>query len=31
MQGKAFVENEVVCEAMVTAMVMEEKTEQGKK
>ncbi len=27
MQGKAFVENEVVCEAVVTAMVMEEKTE----
>lgn len=25
MQGKAFVENEVVCEAVVTAMVMEEK------
>jgi 3-hydroxymyristoyl/3-hydroxydecanoyl-(acyl carrier protein) dehydratase len=31
MQGKAFVENEVVCEAVVTAMVMEEKTEQSKK
>lgn len=31
MQGKAFVENEVVCEAMVTAMVMEEKTEQTPK
>jgi 3-hydroxymyristoyl/3-hydroxydecanoyl-(acyl carrier protein) dehydratase len=27
MQGKAFVDNEVVCEAVVTAMVMEEKTE----
>lgn len=27
MQGKAYVDNEVVCEAMVTAMVMEEKTE----
>ena len=27
MQGKAFVEDEVVCEAVVTAMVMEEKTE----
>ncbi|MDH4081515.1 MAG: 3-hydroxyacyl-ACP dehydratase FabZ [Nitrospira sp.] len=27
MQGKAFVENEVVCEAVVTAMVMDEKTE----
>jgi 3-hydroxyacyl-[acyl-carrier-protein] dehydratase len=31
MQGKAFVENEVVCEAVVTAMVMEEKTEQNNK
>ena len=30
MQGKAFVENEVVCEAVVTAMVMDE-TEQGSK
>lgn len=27
MQGKAYVDNEVVCEAVVTAMVMEEKTE----
>lgn len=27
MQGKAFVENESVCEAVVTAMVMEEKPE----
>jgi 3-hydroxyacyl-[acyl-carrier-protein] dehydratase len=27
MQGKAFVENEVVCEAVVTAMVMDEETE----
>jgi beta-hydroxyacyl-ACP dehydratase FabZ len=27
MQGKAYVDNEVVCEALVTAMVMEEKTE----
>ena len=27
MQGKAYVDNEVVCEAMVTAMVMEERTE----
>ena len=27
MQGKAFVDNESVCEAVVTAMVMEEKTE----
>lgn len=27
MQGKAFVDNEVVCEAVVTAMVMEEKTD----
>lgn len=28
MQGKAYVDNEVVCEAMVTAMVMEEKAGQ---
>lgn len=28
MQGKAYVDNEVVCEAMVTAMVMEEKASQ---
>lgn len=27
MQGKAFVDNESVCEAVVTAMVMEEKTD----
>ena len=27
MQGKAYVDNEVACEAVVTAMVMEEKTE----
>ncbi len=27
MQGKAFVDNEVVCEAVVTAMVMEDKAE----
>ena len=27
MQGKAFVDNEVVCEAVVTAMVMDEKAE----
>ena len=27
MQGKAYVDNEVVCEAVVTAMVMEEKVE----
>ena len=27
MQGKVYVDNEVVCEALVTAMVMEEKTE----
>jgi 3-hydroxymyristoyl/3-hydroxydecanoyl-(acyl carrier protein) dehydratase len=27
MQGKAFVENELVCEAEVTAMVTEEKAE----
>ena len=27
MQGKVYVDNEVVCEAVVTAMVMEEKTE----
>lgn len=27
MQGKAYVDNEVVCEAIVTAMVMEEKTD----
>ncbi len=27
MQGKAYVDNEMVCEAVVTAMVMEEKTE----
>jgi 3-hydroxyacyl-[acyl-carrier-protein] dehydratase/UDP-3-O-[3-hydroxymyristoyl] N-acetylglucosamine deacetylase/3-hydroxyacyl-[acyl-carrier-protein] dehydratase len=27
MQGKAYIDNEVVCEAVVTAMVMEEKTE----
>ena len=26
MQGKAYVDNEIVCEAVVTAMVMEEKT-----
>jgi 3-hydroxyacyl-[acyl-carrier-protein] dehydratase len=31
MQGKAFVENEVVCEAVMTAMVMDEKTEQDSK
>ena len=29
MQGKAFVENELVCEAVVTAMVTEEKKESG--
>ena len=28
MQGKAYVDNEVVCEAVVTAMVMEEKASQ---
>jgi len=28
MQGKAYVDNEVVCEALVTAMVMEEKAGQ---
>ena len=28
MQGKAYVDNEMVCEAMVTAMVMEEKAGQ---
>jgi 3-hydroxymyristoyl/3-hydroxydecanoyl-(acyl carrier protein) dehydratase len=27
MQGKAFVENELICEAVVTAMVTEEKSE----
>lgn len=31
MHGKAFVENEVVCEAVVTAMVRDEETEQGSK
>jgi hypothetical protein len=29
MQGKAFVEEELVCEAEVTAMVTEEKTVKG--
>ncbi|MBI3355678.1 MAG: 3-hydroxyacyl-[acyl-carrier-protein] dehydratase FabZ, partial [Nitrospirae bacterium] len=29
MQGKAFVDNEVVCEAVVTAMVTEEKAVKG--
>jgi hypothetical protein len=27
MQGKAFVDNEMVCDAVITAMVMEEKAE----
>lgn len=31
MQGKAFVDSEVVCEAVVTAMVMDGTAEQGRK